>query len=309
MEALDPTKLPTEVVKLSHKIIDITRSVFSPTLAQREARAKIIAAQADAEAGHIRTEGELEDLGRRWLMEEQMRQQCQDEVIAKAVTGVQDEQIGADTPDPDADVVRLLLDGAGYVSQEELQVTWGRTLAGEIRTPGSVSRRTISILKTMDEHIAVAFARFCSLACYMTPVRDEIIDARVLSLGGQAGDNALSPHGLSYEVLTTLSEHGLVVHDFDAWRDYGPCFWPPLPGYNTFPFRHQGESFVLRPAGTEASPTPPFKFHGPMMTLAGVELSRVVDPVPVPVYLDQLRSFFRSKKLKITRAKAGGTSS
>ena len=188
MEALDPAKLPTEVVRLSHKIVDITRSLFSPKLAEQEAKAKIIAAQADAEAGHIRTKGDLEDLGMRWLVEEQMRQQCQDDVIAKAVKAVNDEQIEADTPDPDADVVRLLLDGAGYVSHEELQVLWGWTLAGEVRKPGSVSRRTISVLKTMDQHVAILFTKFCSLACYMTRAQDEIIDARVLSLGGQAGE-------------------------------------------------------------------------------------------------------------------------
>ncbi len=239
----------------------------------------------------------------RWLVEEQMKQQCQDDVIAKAVEGVSDEQIGADTPDPDADVVRLLLDGAGYVSEEELQVLWGRTLAGEVRRPGSVSRRTISVLKTMDQRVAVIFARFCSLACYMIPDQDKIIDARVLSLGGKAGENALSPHGLSYGALTILSEHGLVVHDFDGWRDYGPCFWPPFPAYNTFPFRHQGKYFMLHPTDDEAVPTPPVKFHGPEMTLAGVELSRIVDPPPQPDYLDQLRRFFGSKQLGIEETK------
>ncbi len=303
MEGLDPTKLPTELIKLGNKIVDITRSVFSPNLAEREAKAKIIAAQADAKAGHIRTTAELEDFGARWLLEEQMKQRCQDDVIAKAVEGVSDEQIGADTPDPDADVVRLLLDGASYVSEEELQVLWGRTLAGEVRRPGSVSRRAISVLKTMDQQVAVIFARFCSLACYMTPAQDQIIDARVLSLGGRVGENALGPHGLSYNALTILSEHGLVVHDFDGWRDYGPCFWPPFPTYNTFPFRHQGKYFMLHPTGDEAALTPPVKFYGPKMTLAGVELSRIVDPSPLPDYLDQLRQFLRSKQLEIEEAK------
>ena len=247
MEPLDATKLPTELVKLGNKIVDITRSVFSPKLAEREAEAKIILAQADAEAGHIRTRGELKDLGMRWLVEERMRQQCQDDVIAKAVEAVSDEHIRADTPDPDSDVVRLLLDGAGYVSQEELQVLWGSTLAGEVRRPGSVSRRTISVLKTMDEHVAVIFARFCSVACYLTPNQDEIIDARVLSLGGQAGDNALISHGFSYGALTNLSEHGLIVHDFNGWRDYGSCFSPPFPELQYVPIPTSGRVFHATP--------------------------------------------------------------
>ena len=123
--------------------------------------------------------------------------------------------------------------------------------------------------------------------------------------GDKTGDNALSPHGLSYDALTTLSEHGLVVHDFDAWRDYGPCFWPPFPEYNTFPFRHQAEHFMLHSTSAEAAPTPPLKFHGPQMTLAGVELSQVVDPTPAPAYLDKLKRFFQSRKLAIKRAGGG----
>ena len=301
MDTLDPTKLPTELVKLGSKIVDISQSVLRPVLAKRDAKAKIIEATADAEAGHIRTKGELEDLGMRWLFEEQMRQRCQDEVVAAALEGVGDERIRADTPDPHPDVVRLLLDGAGYVSQDELQVLWGKTLAGEVRKPGSVSRRTISVLRTMDQHVAAIFARFCALACYMTPTGDETIDARVLALGGQAGENALAPHGLSYNELTILSEHGLVVHDFDAWRDYGPCVLPPPPQYPTFPFRHQGRYFMLQRAKEKVATAAPVKFRGPHMTLAGVELSRVVDSMPFPRYLEELRRFFQSHGFGISQ--------
>ena len=228
-----------------------------------------------------------------------MKQRCQDEVIAWAVAGTADEQIRADTPDPDPDVVRLLLDGASYISQDDLQVLWGRTLAGEVRRPGSISRRTISVLRTVDQHVANIFARFCSLACYLTPASDEILDARVLSLGGNAGDNALAAHGLSYGELTMLSEHGLVVHDFDAWRDYGVCISPPFPRYVTFPCRHQGEYFMLHRMKDEVPAAAPVKFHGPQMTLAGVELSTVVDLMPSSEYLAGLRRFFESHGLRI----------
>lgn len=301
MDTLDPTRLPAELVKLGHKIVDISQSALRPVLAKRDAKAKIIEATADVEAGHIRTKGELEDLGMRWLFEEQMKQRCQDEVVAAALEGVGDEHIRADTPDPHPDVVRLLLDGAGYVSQDELQVLWGKTLAGEVRKPGSVSRRTISVLRTVDQHVATIFARFCALACYITPVQDKTIDARVLALGGQAADNALASHGLSYNELTILSEHGLVVHDFDAWRDYGLCVLPSPPQYPTFPFRHQGQYFVLQRGKEKEAITAPVKFHGPHMTLAGVELSRVVDPMPFPGYLEELRRFFQSQGFEINQ--------
>ncbi|WP_420449671.1 DUF2806 domain-containing protein [Candidatus Palauibacter sp.] len=301
MDTLDPTKLPTELVNLGHKIVDISHSVLRPVLAKRDAKAKIIEATADAEASHIRTKGELEDLGMRWFFEEQMKQRCQDEVVAAALDGVGDERIRSDTPDPHPDVVRLLLDGAAYVSEVELQVLWGKTLAGEVREPGSVSRRTISVLRTVDQHVATIFARFCALACYMTPTEDETIDGRVLALGGRAGDNALAAHGLSYNELTILSEHGLVVHDFDAWRDYGPCVVPPSLHHPAFPFRHQGQYFVLQRATEKVATAAPVKFRGPHMTLAGMELSRVVDAKLFPRYLKELRRFFQSRGFGINR--------
>ena len=299
MDTLDPTRLPTELVKLGHKIVDISQSVLRPVLAKRDAKAKIIEATADAEAGRIRTKGELEDLGMRWLFEEQMKQRCQDDVVAAALEGVGDEHIRADTPDPHPDVVRLLLDGAGYVSQDELQELWGKTLAGEVRKPGSVSRRTIAVLRTVDQHVAAIFGRFCALACYIMPEQDTIIDARVLALGGRAGDNALAPYGLSYNALTRLSEHGLVVHDFNAWRDYRPCVLPPSSQYRTFPFRQQGQYFLLQRAKEKEATTAPVKFRGPYMTLAGMELSRVVDPMPLARYLEELRQFFQSQGFQI----------
>ena len=50
-------------------------------------------------------------------------------------------------------------DAAGTVSSEELQTLWGRVLAGEIKSPGSFSLRTLEFLKNISHEEALKIAK------------------------------------------------------------------------------------------------------------------------------------------------------
>ena len=50
-------------------------------------------------------------------------------------------------------------DAAGTVSSEELQTLWGRALAGEIKSPGSFSLRTLEFLKNISHEEALKIAK------------------------------------------------------------------------------------------------------------------------------------------------------
>ena len=50
-------------------------------------------------------------------------------------------------------------DAAGTVSSEELQTLWGRVLAGEIKSPGSFSLRTLEFLKNISHEEALEIAK------------------------------------------------------------------------------------------------------------------------------------------------------
>ena len=82
-------------------------------------------------------------------------------------------------------------------STEEMQLRFGRILAGEIEKPGSYSIRAIKLLGELDQYTAALFKRLCSLCVVVENSWDGIIvDARVVSVEGDAGQNALGKYGL-----------------------------------------------------------------------------------------------------------------
>ena len=65
-----------------------------------------------------------------------------------------------DIPDPDPDPAwtNRWVDGAQNVDSDELQKLWGKILAGQIKSPGQTSLRTLSILRDMTQQDAIDFS-------------------------------------------------------------------------------------------------------------------------------------------------------
>ena len=97
-------------------------------------------------------------------------------------------------------------------SSEEMQLLFGRILAGEIRKPGTYSTRTVKILGQLDQGTATLFRKLCSMCMVMQiePI-GVLLDARVSSLGGDPGSNVLHKYDLNYDRLNLLNEHGLII--------------------------------------------------------------------------------------------------
>jgi len=97
------------------------------------------------------------------LAQEVRRIQLIDEIrkeanLAKAIA-VAEEVLERDEQEPpdsvvDEDWLYSWRDYAGRVSSEELQDLWGRVLAGEVKSPGSYSLRTLQFLKGISKHEA-----------------------------------------------------------------------------------------------------------------------------------------------------------
>ena len=60
--------------------------------------------------------------------------------------------------EPDPDWIARFFDGAQDVSSEYLQRLWGKILAGEVKSPGQTSLRTLSILRDMTQQEAKDFS-------------------------------------------------------------------------------------------------------------------------------------------------------
>ena len=102
-------------------------------------------------------------------------------------------------------------------STEDMQLRFGRILAGEIRKPGSYSIKAVKTLGELNQSAAVLFKKLCSLCVVTeTPYDSDIVDARVVSIEGDAAQNALEKYGLGFDQLNVLNEYRLIVSDYNS---------------------------------------------------------------------------------------------
>lgn len=194
-------------------------------------------------------------------------------------------------------------------STEEMQLRFGRILAGEIRQPGSYSIKAVKLLGEIDQNTAILFKKFCS-ACVVVgvlgiPNGEQVFDARVPSLGGSLGSNALSKYGFSLDQLNILNEYSLItsgdvpLYDYNlvSVYDYNLCIeYEDNP--KLLPFQHQGKYWILSPT-PERDNTPEFRLSGVMLSRIGRELFHIVDQDPMPEYTEDLKEFFAKQNLNM----------
>ncbi|WP_421258284.1 DUF2806 domain-containing protein [Aeromonas sp. 600886] len=119
---------------------------------------------------------------------------------AKAVIYAE-EQLANDPQTPpdreiDEDWLFAWRDYAGKVSAEDLQRLWGSVLAGEIKSPGRYSIRTLEFLKTLSKPEADVISKIARYA----------IDGRI----ARGQKQYLDERGLTFGLLLRLQEMGVV---------------------------------------------------------------------------------------------------
>lgn len=162
-------------------------------VAEAEADAIIIHAQADAEAAEIR-----QRTSNRLLAEEMRSQANIESTMAKAIPHVTDE---AKPENMEDDWIVNWSEKCRTVSDEQMQEMWARILAGEANNPGTFSRKTTNILADMDKADAELFA---TLSCFVWTIDgDEVALIR--------DDRLIFPdHGMTIQSLANLESLGLV---------------------------------------------------------------------------------------------------
>ena len=122
--------------------------------------------------------------------------------VSKAVLKAEAELQNDPQPPPDRNVEGDWLfrwrDAASKVSSEKLQELWGRVLAGEIKSPGSCSLRTLEFLKNISQEEALKIAN-------MSPF---VIDNSFLFRGNK---EELESKGITFMFLQYLQELGIVA--------------------------------------------------------------------------------------------------
>ena len=310
----------------------VAGSMLASWKASREAEAKRIAAKGEVEAQRILVEGQssalqtianaqsdaramlvspdsiiqgelniAQTVSQRIQFQEEKRQRNIRAVVEKGALELGDK----DVPDsePNHDWTARFFNDIQDVSSEEMQSLWAKVLAGEVERPGSTSIRTLSILRNLDQATAGLFRKFCSVCVSLRPDGNHFIDARVPSLGGNPGSNALGGYGLGFGNLNVLNEHGLIISDYNSWYDYRMCIGLRLPNPKPMtvliPFSFQGRYWVLLPT-KERAIDQEFRLSGVALTRSGRELLRIVDLEPMNEYSQALMKVFQGKNLQMT---------
>ena len=318
-------------VKALEKLVDyaasgigsVAGSMLAPWRARREALAKQIAAKGDAAALLIQAEaqaearailvsqdtdvtGELDianTVNQRIQFQERKRQINIVSVVRQAANQLGDKEV--ENNEPDHDWTARFFNDVQDVSSEEMQSLWAKVLAGEVERSGSTSTRTLGILKNLDKATARLFRKFCSACVFLSPDGKGLIDARVPSLGGSAGNNSLKAYGLHFDALNILNEHGLIISDYDSRLSIGLKLDNP-PQLIRMPFRFQDRYWILIPTG-ERDLGKEFRPSGVALTRSGRELSGIVGLESMEQFSQALSSFFQREKLQMTEVESHDT--
>ena len=250
---------------------------------------------------------------------------------------------GSEEKTIDDDWLNVFETEARQKSTEEMQLRFGRILAGEIRQSGSYSIKAVKLLGELDQDTASLFKKLCSACVTLEiPYSDRegmhVLDARVPSLGGNAGSNALSKYGLGFEQYLVLNtpfvinngrgnpaptgvgiqwKHGkliiyylILLDQLNLLNEYNLI----ISDYNSqFPynfcivnqdnpghlaFKHQERRWLLL-SKPERSDDSEFRLSGVALSYIGRELSRIVNQDPMPEYTEDLKQYFAKQKLQM----------
>ena len=299
--------------QLSSAVIDVPvaflEGIADERRAETAARVRLIYRSAEQIAQQMQTDPEYARLAAQKYGQRVIREQVNLDMISqRAAKELIDSSNAVDESDTegtgdtiDDDWLNAFETEARLKSTEEMQAYFGRVLAGEIRKPGSYSARSVRILGSLDQSVASLFLRLCSVCI------SQFDDMRVSSLAGNAGNNALEEYGLNFGALNLLNEHGLVISDYNSWREFRTSLPVQATGKHTvfLPFGFQGKHWILMPK-SNGKTGKNLRIHGVALTRSGMELSRIVEIEPVEEFSKALSQYLEKEGYRMVKVGHGG---
>ena len=191
-----------------------------------------------------------------------------------------EQQVGQEKPD--IDWVTRFFNISEDISSEQMQLLWGKILAGEIKKPGSYSLRTLELLKNINQHEAELFVRVCQIAF-------ENLD-KVFVPNPDHGKYIEEKFRLSFTDILSLREIGLLVSN-DLEFSLSPT---PEDSENIF---ITGKTCVVvsRPQNTPKQHLACIVFTG-----IGRQLFQIIEQSPAnPEYINRFAGFWRREGVEI----------
>jgi hypothetical protein len=273
-----------------------------------QARVKLIDTSASQIAKLMETDPEYARVASAKYAEKILRERVNvDRISSFAAAELRAEPDAASTDkEPEAppisdDWLNAFENEGAQMSSEQMQILFGKILAGEIRRPTTYSMRTLKLVGQLDNRAADLFTLLCSLAVSIQPSNSNILlDARVVSMGN-AASNSLAAYGLPFDALNILHEYGLIISDYNSWLDYGPVISPDGKVAGPLSMRHQKAQWTLVPKGAR----PIINVHGVSFSRAGKELLPIVEIRSAEQYTAALKNFFDKQGMTMTQVLSG----
>lgn len=182
---------------LIEKISDAIGGIYKPFQIVRVAK-------AEAEARRIEAENQIEitDLERRafarFMKEEARKQKNIEEITQKAIPQLKED---AQPDKVEDDWIANFFDKSRLISDDEMQNLWSRVLAGEANSPGTYSKRTISLLSSLDKSDADLFTRLCGFGWQIGKVVPLVYDVQ---------QEIYNNNQINFNTLSHLDSIGLI---------------------------------------------------------------------------------------------------
>lgn len=172
------------------------------------------------------------------------------------------------------------------VSDPKMQELWGKILSGEVASPNSFSYRSLNVLSNLTQVEAENFRLFCQLS---------FNNNMVIKLGHDY--KFLSQHGLSYGVILSLRDSGL-IHENDHLQNVHQSL--PKDENNNFVLhiKNNGRQLQLSHATLSRFSFPIYGF-----TAAGKELARLIPDSTNFDYLNEFVKQYRAQGFIIKELK------
>jgi hypothetical protein len=286
------TAIPKSVAKLIDTVGEQAGLIAAPHHVRRNADAQAAAAITLAKAGveveTIQKEGTiaLAELDARAAVRmkarESRRQKNIEGALRRAALALP-EHVSDEPVDPDW--VAQFFDGCQDIGDAQMQILWGRLLAGEVAAPGTFSRQTLATVRLLSKPDADLFTRLCSGVWTGDNSTHPIVDfphemSNALGFGG--GLDRLEALGLISIVLMDLRME---------WKHPQPIVLKYFGRTHRLTFRQP-----IRPPALAA--TPPAKLTYPcgrvLLTHIGKELVPVAGAEPNEAYRQSVVKMFRT---------------
>lgn len=211
-------KFTEPITKLIEVISNSIGVIYEPRRIEQKAK-------AEAKATIYQKIGELvaKELDERALMrfiaKENKRQINIDNIVKYAITEMSIKEKVTSEEKPDPDWITNFFNLCQDISNDELQILWGKLLANEVDKPGSFRRRTMHTLKMISPIEAKWFNTLCTNLIIITDEiesKEEYYSMITQFIPIKKGIAALDFSGISSYEMYRLEEIGLLnVTDYD----------------------------------------------------------------------------------------------